>query len=211
VRAPHRQTVIRESGTSDPCKGFPPKTSKRPRVDEIKNASVEPSCHCTGTTTVVRSTSAMRSRARAMSQDYSLTGPSPGANQHTYPSSLPPARGNPLSNISSKSHCFALRTNLNIDSPIASRSHTHPSHSQTSRLLTSSLSLDFRCSSPPACYPETGRTSATTTAKEASASSATGRASTTTTASEARARTVTGGSICEHTRVRSQCKHCTVH
>jgi hypothetical protein len=36
----------------------------------------------------------------------------------------------------------ALRVNLNIDgAPIASRSHTHPSHSQTSRLLTSSLSL----------------------------------------------------------------------
>jgi len=36
----------------------------------------------------------------------------------------------------------ALRITLNIDgSPIASKSHTHPSHSQTSRLLTSSLSL----------------------------------------------------------------------
>jgi hypothetical protein len=36
----------------------------------------------------------------------------------------------------------ALRINLNIDgTPIASKSHTHPSHSQTSRLLISSLSL----------------------------------------------------------------------
>jgi hypothetical protein len=36
----------------------------------------------------------------------------------------------------------ALRITLNIDgAPIASRSHTHPPHSQTSRLLTSSLSL----------------------------------------------------------------------
>jgi hypothetical protein len=36
----------------------------------------------------------------------------------------------------------ALRMNLNIDgTPITSRTHTHPSHSQTSRLLTSSLSL----------------------------------------------------------------------
>ena len=35
----------------------------------------------------------------------------------------------------------ALRIILNIDdAPVASRSHTHPSHSQTSRLLTSSLS-----------------------------------------------------------------------
>ncbi len=36
----------------------------------------------------------------------------------------------------------SLRINLNIDgSPITSRTHTHPSHSQTSRLLMSSLSL----------------------------------------------------------------------
>ncbi len=37
-----------------------------------------------------------------------------------------------------------LRVNLNLDgAPIESKSHTHPSHSQTSRLLTSSLSLDL--------------------------------------------------------------------
>jgi hypothetical protein len=36
----------------------------------------------------------------------------------------------------------ALRINLNLDdTPMASKSHTHPSHSQTSRLLTSSLFL----------------------------------------------------------------------
>ena len=36
----------------------------------------------------------------------------------------------------------ALRITLNLDGePITSKSHTHPSHSQTSRLLTSSLSL----------------------------------------------------------------------
>jgi hypothetical protein len=36
----------------------------------------------------------------------------------------------------------ALRINLNLDgAPIAPKSHTHPSHSQTSRLLTWSLSL----------------------------------------------------------------------
>ena len=35
-----------------------------------------------------------------------------------------------------------LRINLNIDdAPVVSQTHTHPSHSQTSRLLTSSLSL----------------------------------------------------------------------
>jgi hypothetical protein len=36
----------------------------------------------------------------------------------------------------------SLRITLNIDgTPIASKSHVHPSHSQTSRVLTSSLSL----------------------------------------------------------------------
>jgi hypothetical protein len=36
----------------------------------------------------------------------------------------------------------ALRVNLNLDgAPITSKSHTHPSHAQTSRQLTSSLSL----------------------------------------------------------------------
>jgi hypothetical protein len=59
VRCPrdrsHRQDPICESSVSDPCKGFPPKTSKRPHVDVIKNTSDESSCHCTGTTTVVHS------------------------------------------------------------------------------------------------------------------------------------------------------------
>ena len=43
----------------------------------------------------------------------------------------------------------ALRINLNIDdAPIASRSHTHPYHSQTSRLVLTSLSLGI----PFPCY-----------------------------------------------------------
>ncbi len=36
----------------------------------------------------------------------------------------------------------ALRITLNVDdAPVESRSHTHPSHSQTARLLTLSMSL----------------------------------------------------------------------
>jgi hypothetical protein len=44
-----------------------------------------------------------------------------------------------------------LRITFNVyEDPITSKSNTHPSHSQTSRLLTSSLSLRFfRCSSSP--------------------------------------------------------------
>jgi hypothetical protein len=46
----------------------------------------------------------------------------------------------------------ALRINLNLDGePIASKSHTHPSHSETSRLLTSSLSLGVPVPRPTQC------------------------------------------------------------
>ena len=44
---------------------------------------------------------------------------------------------------SSLDKAATMRVNLNIDgAPITSRSHTHPSHSQASLLLTSSLSLN---------------------------------------------------------------------
>ncbi len=46
----------------------------------------------------------------------------------------------------------AFRINLNLDgSPITSQSHTHPSHSQTSRLLTSSPSLGVPVPRPTQC------------------------------------------------------------
>ncbi len=45
-----------------------------------------------------------------------------------------------------------LRVTLNLDgATIASNSHTHPSHSQTSRLLTSSLSLGVPVPRPTQC------------------------------------------------------------
>jgi hypothetical protein len=45
-----------------------------------------------------------------------------------------------------------LRVHLNLDgAPIASKSHTHSSHSQTSRLLTSSLSLGVPVPRPTQC------------------------------------------------------------
>jgi hypothetical protein len=46
----------------------------------------------------------------------------------------------------------ALHITLNLDGvPITSTSHTHPSHSQTSRLLTSSLSLGVPVPRPTQC------------------------------------------------------------
>ena len=46
----------------------------------------------------------------------------------------------------------ALRINISLDgAPIASKSHTHPSHSQTSRLLSSSLSLGVPVPRPTQC------------------------------------------------------------
>jgi hypothetical protein len=50
-----------------------------------------------------------------------------------------------------------LRITLNLDgSPIISKSHTHPSHSQTSRLLTSSLSLGIPVPRPTQCSYQSG-------------------------------------------------------
>jgi hypothetical protein len=55
-----------------------------------------------------------------------------------------------VGNIISKAS--ALRVNLNLDgAPIASSSHTHPSHSQTSRFLNSSLSLGVPVPRPTQC------------------------------------------------------------
>ncbi len=49
-----------------------------------------------------------------------------------------------------------LRINLNIDgAPITSRTHTHSSHSQTSRLLTSSLSLGVPVPRSTQCMRDT--------------------------------------------------------
>ncbi len=50
----------------------------------------------------------------------------------------------------------ALRVTLNLDGPpITCNSHTHPSHSQTSRLLTSSLSLGVPAPRPTQCMRDT--------------------------------------------------------
>jgi hypothetical protein len=47
---------------------------------------------------------------------------------------------------------YSLDVLFNLDgAPIASRSHTHPSHSQTSRLLTSSLSVGVPVPRPTQC------------------------------------------------------------
>ncbi len=49
--------------------------------------------------------------------------------------------------------CVTLQIILNIDTvPVVSRSHTHPSHSETSRLLTSSLSLGVPVPESPSVY-----------------------------------------------------------
>ena len=106
----HRQAPIRESSASDPCTGPPPKTSKRPRVDVIKNAHLEPSCYCSGTATGSFQQPPQKERNRDVcprnGPGLPLTGPSPGANPPIYPSSLPLACGNLLSNIFPKSHGF---------------------------------------------------------------------------------------------------------
>jgi hypothetical protein len=55
-----------------------------------------------------------------------------------------------VGNILAKAEDY--RININLDgSSITSKSHTHPSHSQTSRLLTSSLSLGVPVPRPTQC------------------------------------------------------------
>jgi hypothetical protein len=67
--------------------------------------------------------------------------------RHTVFSSMLKSR---VGNILTKT--VTLRINLNIDgSSIVSKSHTHPSHSQTSRLLTSCLSLGVPVPRPTQC------------------------------------------------------------
>ena len=67
--------------------------------------------------------------------------------QHTSGGLFTHKRGAFLAQLKSKigstfAKAAVMSVNLNIDgAPITSRSHTHPSHSQASRLLTSSLSL----------------------------------------------------------------------
>ena len=62
-----------------------------------------------------------------------------------------------FSNLKSKTGSLlakaaTLRITLNLDGvSITSKSHTHPSHSQTSRLLTSSLSLGVPVPRPTQC------------------------------------------------------------
>ncbi len=51
---------------------------------------------------------------------------------------------NIFQSLGERSQTATLHITLNVDgTPLVSRSHTHPSHSHTSRLLTSSLSLNL--------------------------------------------------------------------
>jgi hypothetical protein len=114
---------------------FTPKTRKRLRPDAVKSTHLKYSCHRTGTTTAPHPKPECDLRCQRCTQDppkshlqnkqehhsptkrnavacphngsgLPPTGPSPGANPPIYPSSLPLASGNPLSNISPQSHGF---------------------------------------------------------------------------------------------------------
>ena len=119
---------------------FTPKTRKRLRADAVKSTHLKPSCHRTGTTTAPRPKPECDLRCQRCTQGppkshlqnkqehhfptkrnavacprngpgLPPTGPSPGSNPPIYPSSLPPASGNPLSSISPKSHGFFFSPN----------------------------------------------------------------------------------------------------
>ena len=58
-----------------------------------------------------------------------------------------------VGNILSKAEALWITLNID-DTPLSSRSHTHPSHSQTSRLLTSSMFLGVTVSRVTQCVSD---------------------------------------------------------
>ena len=99
VRCP-RNRFPGPSPSVNPCigphaKDSHPKTRKRLRADSVKNTHLKPSCHRTRNNNRTTHAAACPRNGPGLPP----TGPSPGADPPIYPSSLPLASGNPLSNI----------------------------------------------------------------------------------------------------------------
>ena len=104
----HRQSPSANPVQRTSAKGSTPRTSKRPRVDAIKNALFESSCHCAGTATGSFQQPSQKERNRDVcprnGPGLPSTGPSPGPNPPNYPSSLPRALAKLPGNIPSRGH-----------------------------------------------------------------------------------------------------------
>ena len=104
----HRQSPSANPVQRTSAKGSTPRTSKRPRVDAIKNALFESSCHCAGNRTGLFQQPSQKERNRDVcprnGPGLPSTGPSPGPNPPTYPSSLPRALAKLPGNIPSRGH-----------------------------------------------------------------------------------------------------------
>ena len=85
----HRQSPSANPVQRTSAKGSTPRTSKRPRVDAIKNALFESSCHCAGTGRArsdnLPRRNATATRARAMGQDLRLLAPVRGLTRPPIP------------------------------------------------------------------------------------------------------------------------------
>jgi hypothetical protein len=85
----HRQSPSANPVQRTSAKGSTPRTSKRPRVDAIKNALFESSCHCAGTGRArsdnLPRRNATATRARAMGQDFRSLAPVRGLTRPPIP------------------------------------------------------------------------------------------------------------------------------
>ena len=85
----HRQSPSANPVQRTSAKGSTPRTSKRPRVDAIKNALFESSCHCAGTgrarSNNLPRRNATATCARAMGQDFRLLAPVRGLTRPPIP------------------------------------------------------------------------------------------------------------------------------
>jgi hypothetical protein len=106
----HRQSPSANPVQRTSVKGSTPTTRKRPRVDTIKNALFESSCHWAETVTGSLQQPPQKERNRDVcprnGPGLPLTGPSPGADPPTYPPSLPRTLGKLTGNIPSRGHDF---------------------------------------------------------------------------------------------------------
>ena len=88
----HRQSPSANPVQRTSAKGSTPRTSKRPRVDAIKNALFESSCHCAGTGRArsdnLPRRNATATCARAMGQDFRSLAPVRGLTRPPIPHPL---------------------------------------------------------------------------------------------------------------------------
>ena len=112
---------------------------KRLRVSTVKNTHLKPSCHRTRNNNHTTHAVACPRNGPGIPP----TGPSPGADPPIYPSSLPLASGNPLSNIFPKNHEFFV---FFMFLGVLKDAVPQGDHARPKQRLCAMMSLCFLCS-----------------------------------------------------------------